>query len=208
MLALYSVNIVILGQANMSLLGETTIFTQTSDMFSQVSNNTIVMVVGLVIVAVIIAILYWFFGTEIGCCIRATGNNEHMVRALAGNTDNMKIIGLMLSNGLVALSGALVSQQQGYGDVNMGIETIVIGLASVIIGEVIFGKNHSFWFSLAAIVGGSVIYRIIIAVVLQLGLPTNFLKLLTAGIVALALSIPVIKQGIKEMKKRKLMDEE
>ncbi len=149
-----------------------------------------------------IAVLYWFFGTEIGAAIRATGNNEYMVRALGANTDRMKIAGLFISNGLVALSGALVAQSQGYADVGMGIGTIVIGLASVIIGEVIFGERFSFAYKLMSVLIGSVIYRVIIAVVLQLGLKSTDLKLFTAILVAIALSIPVIKEKSNAMRAR------
>ncbi|MEG1447726.1 MAG: ABC transporter permease [Oscillospiraceae bacterium] len=208
-LALYSINVGIMGQANISLLGEKTIFNTTAKAFGgKVSNNSIVLIIGIIFVVAIIAVMYWFFGTEIGSCIRATGNNEYMVRALGGSTDRMKILGLLISNGLVALSGALVAQQQGFGDVSMGIGAIVIALASVIIGEVVFGKNHSFWYTLASLVLGSIIYKIIIAVVLQLGLNTNNLKLLTAAIVALALSLPVITEAINGIKKRKYQEQE
>ena len=128
--------------------------------------------------------------------IRATGNNERMVRALGVNTDNMKILGLMLSNGLVALSGALVAQSQGYADVGMGTGTIVIGLASIIIGEVIFGARFGFWYALLSVIFGSIIYRIVISIVLQLGLKSTDMKLLTALIVAISLSVPVFKAKI------------
>ena len=124
-----------------------------------------------------------------------------MVRAQGVNTDNMKILGLMLGNALVALSGGLVAQSQGYGDVQMGTGTIVIGLASIIIGEVIFGKRFSFWYILMSVVMGSIIYRVIIAIVLQLGLTSSDLKLFTAVTVALALSIPVMKSKFANKKK-------
>lgn len=198
MIALYSINIRIMDKANISLLGEETIISRLS--FLSESKILVALLLGLVCSALIIVILYWFFGTEIGCCIRATGSNEHMVRALGGNTDSMKIIGLLLSNGLVALSGAMVAQQQGYADVSMGTGTIVIGLASVIIGEVIFGwGQHSFGYKLATVVLGSIIYRIIIAVVIQMGLKSTDLKLLTAIIVAFALSIPVIRKAFQPL---------
>ena len=131
-----------------------------------------------------------------------------MVRALGGSTDKMKLLGLLISNGLVSLSGELVAQQQGFSDVSMGIGAIVIALASVIIGEVILGKNHSFWVILTALILGSIVYKIIIAVVLQLGLNTNNLKLLTAVIVALALSLPVFSEKINSIKKRKYQEQE
>jgi len=192
MTALYSINIRIMGQANTPLLGVDTIMTQLEVLLG-LDRTVSSLLVGIIFSVVIILAMYWFFGTELGSSIRATGNNEHMIRAQGVNTDNMKIIGLMLSNALVALSGALVAQSQGYGDVGMGTGTIVIGLASIIIGEVIFGKRFSFWYILMSVVCGSIIYRIIIAVVLQLGLKSTDLKLLTAIVVALALALPVLK---------------
>lgn len=126
-------------------------------------------ILGVIIAIAIIAVLYWFFGTELGSLIRATGINENMVRAQGGNTDVMKIIGLVVSNGFVALSGALVAQIQRYGDVGMGTGTIVIGLASIIIGEVLLGKKGSFKVRLISVFLGSILYRVIIAIVLLLG---------------------------------------
>lgn len=196
MIALYSVNIRIMGQANTSLLGENTVITILNSVIGG-SMNTLALVIGLIISVIIISALYWFFGTELGSAIRATGNNEYMVRALGTNTDTMKIIGLMVSNGVVALSGAFVAQSQGYADVGMGQGTIVIGLASIIIGEVVFGNRFNFAYKLGAVVGGSVIYRIIIAVVLQLGMKSTDLKLFTAIIVAVALAIPVFTKKSK-----------
>ena len=143
MIALWSVNIRIMGGPNVSLLGEDTVFTKI--MYSLNLDQTFsTVVIGLVIGIIVIAALYWFFGTEIGSAIRATGNNEFMVRALGGNTDTSKVLGLVISNGLISLSGALVAQNQGYGDVKMGTGAIVIGLASIVIGEVIFGKRFNF----------------------------------------------------------------
>lgn len=133
--------------------------------------------------------------TEFGYAIRATGNNEKMIRASGVNTNTTKVIGLMLGNGLVALSGALVGQYNGYADVGMGIGAIVIGLASVIIGEVFFGRKHLL-LSLVGIVVGSIIYRLIVAIVLQAGLPANDMKLFTAILVAIALALPMIKDSI------------
>ncbi|MBP3449403.1 MAG: ABC transporter permease [Spirochaetaceae bacterium] len=200
MIALYSINIRIMGRANISLLGETTLMTQISSLINT-STTTTSFIIGTIFSVIIIFAMYWFFGTEIGSAIRATGNNEKMVRAQGVNTDNMKILGLMLGNALVALSGGLVAQSQGYGDVQMGTGTIVIGLASIIIGEVIFGKRFSFWYILMSVVMGSIIYRVIIAIVLQLGLTSSDLKLFTAVTVALALSIPVMKSKFANKKK-------
>ena len=199
-IALYSVNIRIMGKANTPLLGVDTVMKILSEKFG-FSSTLSSLVVGVIVTIILVAILYWFFGTELGSAMRATGNNEHMVRALGVNTDTMKIMGLMFANGLVAFSGALVAQSQGYADVQMGTGTIVIGLASIIIGEVIFGKHFGFWYTLISVVLGSVVYRIIIAVVLQLGLKSTDLKLLTALIVAISLSVPVFKERIQRRRR-------
>src|SRR5574344_2169550 len=143
MIALYSINIRIMGKANTPLLGASTVMSWLHNALHFSPNNASLLT-GTVFSVIIVLLMYWFFGTEIGSAIRATGNNEHMVRALGVDTDNMKILGLMISNGLVALSGALVAQSQGYADVGMGTGTIVIGLASIIIGEVVRGKHISF----------------------------------------------------------------
>ncbi len=195
MLALYSINLHISnGSSNLPLLGVETLFTKAFALVPGVSAYLVSLIIGLVITGCVIALLYWLFGTEVGSAIRATGNNEYMVRALGANTDTMKIIGLVLSNGLVALSGGLVAQNQGYADVGMGTGSIMIGLASVIIGEVIMGNRFSFAYKLISVVVGSVIYRIIIAVVLYFGFKATDLKLLTSIVVAVALAIPVVKK--------------
>ena len=148
----------------------------------------------LIVTVVVIGVLYWFFGTEKGSSIRATGANPHMARAQGIDTNANIVLGLMLSNGLVALSGALLSQYQGSSDINMGRGAIVIGLAAVIIGEVIFGKIfRNFALTLLAVAIGAVIYYIVLQIVLQLGLNTNDLKLVTALIVAVFLAIPYWK---------------
>ena len=144
-----------------------------------------------IFVAVLIGVLYWFFGTELGNSIRATGCNQAMARANGINTDSRKIIGLVLSNGIVAMSGALLAQFNGCADINMGRGAIVIGLAAVIIGEVIFGKLFkNFALRLLSAVIGGVIYYIVIALVLKLGLNANDLKLLSACVVAIFLGLP------------------
>ena len=143
-----------------------------------------------------IIVLYWFFGTEIGAAIRATGYNQQMIRAQGVNTDVTIILGLLLSNGLVAFSGALIAQNNGFADVGMGTGTIVIGLASVIIGEVLFG-TRSFKNWLISVVLGSIVYRVVVAFVLGCGMNPNDLKLFTAIIVAIALSMPLLKKKIK-----------
>lgn len=192
-IALYSVNIRIMGRANTPLLGITTIMSWISEKFN-ITITASSLIVGVIFTIILVVVLYFFFGTELGSAIRATGNNEKMVRALGVNTNVMKVLGLSLSNGLVALSGGLVAQSQGYADVQMGTGTIVIGLASIIIGEVIFGKHFGFWYTLLSVVFGSILYRIVIAIVLQLGLKSTDLKLLTALIVAISLSVPVFKE--------------
>ncbi len=197
MIGLYSINLRILGRATLSLLKLDTVYTVFENQGLNRTNSTILL--GLICVSVIISVLYWFFGTEIGCAIRATGRNPQMVRAQGINTNTTKIIGLIISNGLVALSGALIAQNQTFADLQMGTGSIVIGLASVIIGEVLFGKKN-FMSRLIALVLGSVIYRIIIALVLELGMPANDLKLFTAITVALALALPVFREYLYPIK--------
>ena len=201
-IALYSINIRIMGKANTPLLGNPTMMAQLKTFLGgKITTTTCSLLIGFVVIAIIIAVCYWFFGTEYGSAIRATGSNENMVRALGVNTDTTKIIGLMLANGMVSVSGALVAQSQGYADVGMGTGAIVIGLASIIIGEVIFGSHFGFWYTLISVVFGSIIYRIVIAIVLQLGLKSTDLKLLTALIVAIALSVPVFKSKIDKRRR-------
>lgn len=195
MIALYSINLHVMGKANISLLRTDTIFSLTAGIF-HISPSVASFIVPTLFILIIAAFIYWFFGTELGMCIRATGDNPQMVRAQGVDTDSMIILGLCLSNGLIGLCGAVVAQNNGFADVGMGIGTIVIGLASVIIGEVILGAD-SFSSSLMAVILGSVIYRIVIAVVLYLGMPPNDLKLFTAIIVMIALALPLIKDKVR-----------
>lgn len=203
-LALYSINLRIMGRANISLLRVDTLFTNLSNKFN-ISLTLASLIAGLIIVIIVIAFLYWFFGTEIGSSIRATGNNEKMVAAQGISISKTKILGLMLGNGLIALSGALVTQSQGYVAVNMGTGSIIIGIASIVIGEVIFGKDRSFVIRFLSIIVGSIVYRMIIALILQLGLNTDDLKLITALIVILALSTPKLIEKSKSKKQYKMM---
>ena len=198
MIGLYSVNLRILGRAQLSLLKVDTVYTVFENMGISRTFSTILF--DLICVAIIIASLYWFLGTEIGCAIRATGKNPQMVRAQGVDTNVTIILGLIISNGLVALCGALLAQYQTFADVGMGSGSIVISLASVIIGEVLFGKK-SFMSRLISLVLGSILYRIIIAFVLKLGMPANDLKLFTALTVAFALSLPVLKRYLIPLKK-------
>lgn len=195
-LALYSINLRILGnKANQ------TINVMNYDLVVSLRNITQSIIVGLVIVFVFIAILYWFFGTELGHSIRATGCNQSMARANGINTNVNKIMGLVISNGIVALSGALLAQYQGFADVNMGRGAIVIGLAAVIIGEVVLGKIFkNFALRLLACVFGGVVYYVVITFVLRLGLNANDLKLFSALVVALFLGVPYWKNKIASKK--------
>lgn len=204
MIGLYSVNLMIMGKANVPLLRAETVFTLTENLFG-VSSVVATLIVGLVATVIVGAIMYWFFGTVLGTAIRATGCNPQMARAQGINTNVMVILGLLISNGLVALSGALVAQSNGFADVGMGTGTIVIGLASVIIGEVLFG-TRSFKNWLISVVLGSVVYRAVIAIVLELGMPPNDLKLFTAVLVAIALSLPLIKNKFAIMKRSEEAD--
>jgi len=198
MIALYSVNLRIMGKANLSLLGVDTVFSFTQEALG-LNNAYTTFVVGLAATLIIGIAMYWFFGTEIGAAIRATGFNQQMIRAQGVNTHMTIILGLIISNALISVSGALVGQNNGFADVGMGVGTIVIGLASVIIGEVLFG-TRSFKNCLVSVVLGSVVYRIVIAVVLQMGMPPNDLKLFTSVLVAIALSMPLIKAKFKGRK--------
>ena len=198
MIALYSVNLRIMGKANLSLLGVDTVFSLTQKALG-LNNAYTTFVVGLAATLVIGISMYWFFGTEIGAAIRATGFNQQMIRAQGVNTHMTIILGLIISNALISVSGAMVGQNNGFADVGMGVGTIVIGLASVIIGEVLFG-TRSFKNCLVSVVLGSVVYRIVIAVVLQMGMPPNDLKLFTSVLVAIALSMPLIKEKLKGRK--------
>lgn len=199
-IALWSVNLRIMGKSNTPLLQSDTIFSRMTEM-TGLSTNAASIVVGLIAAVLIIAALYWFFGTEIGSALRATGNNEDMIRALGVSTAKTKMIALMLSNALVGLSGGLICQSQKYADIGMGTGAIVIGLAAIVIGEVLGrltpGKLTGFKSRLVSAVAGSVAYFLIRAIVLQLGMDANDMKLLSAVIVALALCIPVVWEKFK-----------
>jgi putative ABC transport system permease protein len=198
-LALYSVNLRIMGtgtgggKSNLPISVDKYNLLVSSRFVRELSlSNPIIVLV--VFIVVVIALLYWFFGTEMGASLRATGANQNMARAQGINTNFTKVLGLMLSNGLVALAGALLSQYQGFSDINMGRGAIVIGLAAVIIGEVIFSRVfRNFALKLLSAVFGAIIYYIVIQLVLRLGLSTDDLKLLTALVVALFLSVPYWK---------------
>lgn len=199
-IGLYSINLMIMDKSNLPLLKVDTMFSRLADAIDLprsisrwlTTNNLVCLLIGILFAVAVIGFAYWFFGTETGATIRATGNNANMVRANGVSTNRTNILALILSNTFIALSGALVAQQQGYADVKMGIGAIVIALASIVIGEVIFGRKGGFLRRLISIIVGSIIYRIIVAVVLQLGLNADNLKLFTAILVGVALTIPVI----------------
>ena len=189
MTGLYSINLRIMGKANIPLNQKTTLLTVIKNLLGFAKDRDAAIILGLIVALVIIIILVWFFNTEFGYAIIATGSNEKMIRANGINSDFTKIAGLMIANALIALSGALVCQYNGYAEVGQGIGAIVVGLASVSIGEVIF-RNRSFLLSLIGIVSGSVIYRIIVAIVINANfISANDMKLFTSIIVALALYI-------------------
>lgn len=193
MTALYSINLRVMGRANISLLGSETIFSKFTRL--PFMDRYGVLVLSLITVICLGAIIYLFLQTELGLALRATGDNELMIRSLGVNTDLMKILGLSLSNGLVAFSGSYVAQKFQFADASMGIGMIIAGLASVIIGEVLIGTS-SIGRTIVAVICGGIIYRVIIAVVLQLGLESTDLKLITAFIVIIALVSPNIRKMI------------
>jgi len=201
MIALYSINLRIMGKANLPLLREDTLITYIKDLgipdlvVGGITLLTGMAMVFIVIVLIIKLIIDWFLHTDLGLDLRATGDNPKMIRSFGVNTDTTTIIGLTLSNGLVAASGAWFAQFQGFADVGMGIGMIVIGLASVIVGEVLFGSSSIFRVTLA-VIGGSIVYRLVIALALRAGLDPSDMKLITALIVIIALTVPAIAQGI------------
>jgi len=203
-LGLWSVNLAIMGmKANQAMNARKLSLIISQGFLAAVEKGTKpfymhpLIVVGLFTV-VIISVLYWFFGTELGASIRATGANENMARAQGINTNRNKVLGLMISNGLVALSGALLAQYQGFADVSMGKGAIVVGLAAVIIGEVVFGKLFkNFALKLTAVSLGAIIYYVVIQAVLSLlDINSNYLKLISALIVALFLAVPNLRQKL------------
>ena len=196
MVSLYSINLVIMGRSNVSVLREPTVLKQAAQLFGTTPNTNLTILFMVVLTIIILGILNWFLRTEIGLALRATGDNEQMVRGLGVNTDMTTIIGVSLSNGLVALAGGLIAQKQGFADVGMGIGMIVMGLASVIIGERLF-RPRGITTILFAVVGGSFVYRLFLSIALRLGLPPSNLKLITALLVIIALAIPYIQKKIR-----------
>lgn len=184
-ISLWSVNLRIMGgKSNLPLLKVDTLISRVGDLtgFSQSQSS---LLTGVLVAILVVTILYWFFGTELGSSLRATGNNEDMIRALGVNTKAAKVLALMISNALIGLSGGLVCQSQKFADISMGTGAIVIGLAAIVIGEVLMGYLRSFGSKLASTVVGAVAYFLIRAAVMQIGLNTNDMKLFSAVLVAL-----------------------
>ena len=194
-LSLYSINLKIMGKANQAInVDKFNLLVSLRRVKGVALTQNTLFIVAIMII-ILIAVLYWFFGTELGCSLRATGCNPSMSRAQGINTDRNKVLGLMLSNGLVALSGALLTQYQGFADINMGRGSIVIGLAAVIIGEAIFSRIfRNFALKLLSVVFGSILYYLVLQIVIWMGIDTDLLKMLSALIVALFLAFPYWKR--------------
>ena len=193
-LSLYSINLKIMGKANQAInVDKFNLLVSLRRVKGVALTQNTLFIVAIMII-ILIAVLYWFFGTELGCSLRATGCNPSMSRAQGINTDRNKVLGLMLSNGLVTLSGALLTQYQGFADINMGRGSIVIGLAAVIIGEAIFSRIfRNFALKLLSVVFGSILYYLVLQIVIWMGIDTDLLKMLSALVVALFLAFPYWK---------------
>ena len=210
MTGLYSVNLHIMGRSNVPLLSATTLSTYAQRLGSKVLGQDVLNILGwevtvldastlvLVFIGIVLVglVLYWFFQTNLGTAMRATGDNSQMIRALGVSDENMIILGLALSNGLIGLSGAFLAQYQGFADVQMGIGMVVWGLASVIIGEALVGSRQ-LGLTITGAVMGSVLFRLLVAIALRLGLNPNDLKLITAGFVFVALIVPGFLSKLK-----------
>ena len=196
-LSLYSINLKIMGKANQAInVDKFNLLVSLRRVKGVALTQNTLFIVAIMII-ILIAVLYWFFGTELGCSLRATGCNPSMSRAQGINTDRNKVLGLMLSNGLVALSGALLTQYQGFADINMGRGSIVIGLAAVIIGEAIFSRIfRNFALKLLSVVFGSILYYLVLQIVIWMGIDTDLLKMLSALVVAFFLAFPYWKGQI------------
>lgn len=191
MTGVYSVNLKILGKANVGLLNYHTLLN--APFLENLPTNFPTIFLGLIFAICIVFLLALFLNTDLGQAFIATGDNENMARSLGINTDNMKILGLVVSNGLIGLAGGLLAQNGGYADVNMGIGTMVIGLAAIIIGEVVYG-NLTLTARLVAVVVGSILYRLVLLLVLQLGFSTNDFKLISSIILAICMMLPLFKE--------------
>ena len=189
MTGLYSVNLIIMGKSTYSTAGKANAYSLLSFLPGKISKGVLL----ILLTAAGVALLAWFFRTQVGMSVRATGDNEQMVRASSINSDAMKLIGLAIANAFVALSGGLLQQYNSAADISMGVGTVVIGLAAIVIGEVLI-RRRGVVFGLLAAVLGSVIYRAICALVLQIGLDANYMKLFTALFITAAISVPALKK--------------
>ncbi len=198
MTGLYTVNLRVMGGSNIPLLREENVFDQMGQWVGVTMTGWWVILSLAVLMLIIKYILDWFLHTEIGLGMQATGDNEQMLRSLGVNTDVVRVIGLGLANSMVALSGSLVAQFQGFADVGMGIGTIVAGLAGVIVGEVLFGSRSVRWV-LFSVIGGSIVFRLLIAISLRLGIAPTDLKLFTAILVVVALALPTVRRKVIRM---------
>jgi putative ABC transport system permease protein len=194
MTALYSVNLTILGRSNLPLLSMPTLFTLINFTVNVNQNSLLILVAFVIAVTLMIGYL---LKTDFGIAMRATGNSEPMIRALGVNTDRMKIIGLAIANALTALSGYLITQQQGFADINMGIGSVIVGLGSVIIAETIINRLQitSVWLSLGLVLAGAVIFQMVLAFTLDIGVDANLLKLVTAVFVLIIVGLPRLTSG-------------
>lgn len=200
MTALWTVNLRVMGRPNQPLMKSKTVFDDIAGWFSNAEDPSLSgwwLILALFLIVVVVKyLLDWFLHTEMGQAMVATGDNEQMVRSLGVNTNALRVLGLGISNALVAFSGSLLAQAQGSADVSMGIGTIVAGLAGVIIGETVFGKRSISWV-IFSVMGGSIVYRVLIAVALRLGLAGTDLRLLSAGLVVMALALPIVLQKVR-----------
>lgn len=200
MLGIYSVNLRIMGnKANLPLTRSETLYSQAENIFPAQWSN---LIVGMIVLVLVIAAFFFFLKTRKGLALRATGDNEDMVRAAGISSDNMKLLGLSVSNGFVGLAGGLLAQYQGYSDIGMGVGMVVIGLASVIIGEVIFGVSNLLR-RLIAVALGAIVYRLVLAIALNLGMQATDMKLVSAIIVVIALSLGVLGESFSLKKKKR-----
>jgi putative ABC transport system permease protein len=192
MTALYSINLALMGRSNLPLIGTKNIF-QPIQTLTELQSQLIIL---FIISALLCIILWWILRTDFGLAMRATGNNETMIRALGVNTNRMKIIGLALANGLTALSGYLIVQLQGFADINMGIGIVILGLGSVMIGEImVFRKTNNILMSLIGVIVGAIIFRLILAFALSIGIDALYLKLIVALLVLVVISIPAFRKS-------------
>lgn len=205
MTGLYSINLIIMDdKPTVSINGLTTIFTPAIELIGSDAVSRKLAIIPIIFAVLLIAVLalVWFLRTQIGMALRATGDNEEMVKASSINADSMKVLGLAIANGIVALSGAVLAQDQNFADAKSGVGTVVVGIASIIIGETIFGKR-SLLNNIISAVLGAIVYRIFITIVLQLGLPASYFKLLSALIVVIAICVQVAGEKIARKKSRK-----